>query len=174
VYWTTPRTEPPGGTFKCEILHGFSLEPPEEIDAIIRAASDEFQGTSYNLLAKNCNHFTAYLCQKLTGRPSPNWLNRAASIGVALPCIVPRDWLEPPDYENTEGALLDDDDNADEHSLMLRQPQEELHLLDSDSEVLTPWANEEGYPHASKGKSPLRDTAGRVLPRSEIAPGPRR
>lgn len=43
-------------------------------------------GTSYNLLTKNCNHFTSYLCEKLTGRSAPSWLNRAASIGVALPC----------------------------------------------------------------------------------------
>ena len=50
-------------------------------------------GTSYNLLTKNCNHFTSYLCQKLTGRPAPSWLNRAASIGVALPCVVPREWI---------------------------------------------------------------------------------
>lgn len=46
-------------------------------------------GTSYNLLTKNCNHFTSFLCQKLTGRSAPSWLNRAASIGVALPCEYP-------------------------------------------------------------------------------------
>lgn len=95
VYWTKPRIEPPGGTFKCEILHGFTLATSEEIDAMLRQASEEFLGTSYNLLTKNCNHFTSYLCKKLTGDAGPAWLNRAASIGVALPCVVPRDWIEP-------------------------------------------------------------------------------
>lgn len=121
VYWTPPRTDPPGGTFRCEILQGFTLATPEEIDAIIRSASEEFKGTSYNLLTKNCNHFTAHLCRKLTGRPGPVWLNRAASVGLALPCIVPRDWVEPPDHETADGALLgsgeyhdgDDDDDYD-------------------------------------------------------------
>jgi hypothetical protein len=35
VYWTKPRLEPPGGTFRAAILHGFSFRPPEELDAII-------------------------------------------------------------------------------------------------------------------------------------------
>jgi hypothetical protein len=35
VYWTKPRLEPPGGTFRQALLHGFSFRPPEELDAII-------------------------------------------------------------------------------------------------------------------------------------------
>jgi hypothetical protein len=119
VYYTPPKTVPPGGTFKCEILHGFTMRPANEIEAIIKEASDVFQGTSYNLLSKNCNHFTAYLCEKLTGRPGPNWLNRAASIGVALPCVVPKEWIAPPDFETAEGELVDDDDDSHERSRML-------------------------------------------------------
>jgi deubiquitinase DESI2 len=128
VYWTKPKTLPPGGTFKHEILQGFTLSPQNEIDAIIHEVSQEFQGTSYNLLTKNCNHFTAHLCQRLTGRPGPGWLNRAASIGVALPCIVPRDWIEPPEYDTAEGELLDE--NSDERSRMLRTSSERPRLVD--------------------------------------------
>lgn len=65
------------------------MRPQAEIEVIIKEASEAFQGTAYNLLSKNCNHFTQYLCEKLTGTPGPAWLNRAASIGVALPCVVP-------------------------------------------------------------------------------------
>ena len=36
VYWTKPRTEPPGGTFRSEILHGFTMRNEEEIDTIIK------------------------------------------------------------------------------------------------------------------------------------------
>lgn len=56
-------------------------------------------GPSYNLLTRNCNHFTSYLCSNLTGQPAPAYLNRAASIGVALPCVVPAGWVEPPECE---------------------------------------------------------------------------
>ncbi|KAF8249466.1 DUF862-domain-containing protein [Wilcoxina mikolae CBS 423.85] len=102
VYWTKPKTEPPGGTWRCEILHGFTYNTPEEIDAIVREASLEFMGPSYNLLTRNCNHFTSHLCQALTDQPAPAYINRAASIGVALPCVVPAGWVEPPECEVEE------------------------------------------------------------------------
>lgn len=130
VYWTRPKTVPPGGTFKAEILHGFTLSPQNEIDEIIHEVSGEFQGTAYNLLTKNCNHFTSHLCQRLTGRMGPGWLNRAASIGVALPCIVPRDWIEPPEYDTQGGDLLEDDLSSDERSRMLRDSSEAPRLVD--------------------------------------------
>lgn len=99
VYWTKPKTEPPGGTFRCELLHGFTFATIEEIEEIVRTASKEFLGPSYNLLTRNCNHFTSHLCQALTGHPAPAYINRAASIGVALPCVVPAGWVEPPECE---------------------------------------------------------------------------
>jgi hypothetical protein len=122
VYWTPPKVVPPGGTFRCEVLHGFCLLSSADIDEILHNASQAFLGRSYNLLTQNCNHFTSYLCEKLTGKPAPNWLNRAATIGVAFPCVVPREWIEPPDFTTTDGELLDDDENtSDERSRMLAQ-----------------------------------------------------
>ena len=44
---------------------------------------------------------------------APGWLNRAATIGLALPCMVPRQWIEPPDYETAEGELLGDEERDD-------------------------------------------------------------
>ncbi|KND87551.1 DeSI-like protein sdu1 [Tolypocladium ophioglossoides CBS 100239] len=172
VYWTKPGTEPPGGTFRCEILHGFTLASQEEIDSTLRTASDEFIGTSYNLLTRNCNHFTSYLCQKLTGTPGPGWLNRAASIGVALPCVVPRDWIEPPEYDTADGELLDDDEeHADEQSRMLGQSRSHF-LSDGANSEGAEWDSEEERRRggSGKGKKVLRDTAGRQLPPAERAP----
>jgi hypothetical protein len=120
VYWTSPGTVPPGGTFRSETLHGFTFAPQAEIDAIIREVSNEFQGTAYNILTRNCNHFASSLCQRLTGRAAPAWLNRAAGIGLALPCVVPREWIEPPDYSNADGELVEEE-YVDERSRMLDQ-----------------------------------------------------
>ncbi|KAG6025071.1 hypothetical protein E4U41_001618 [Claviceps citrina] len=170
VYWTKPKTEPPGGTFRCEILHGFTLATQEEINSALRAASEEFLGTSYNLLTRNCNHFTSHLCQKLTGDPGPGWLNRAASIGVALPCVVPREWIEPPEYETADGELLDDEDEAaDESSRMLSQSSSRLLPGGKDDEE---WNSEEERRRGGtgKGKQALRDTSGRNIPPAERAP----
>ncbi|KAG0134113.1 hypothetical protein HOY82DRAFT_240708 [Tuber indicum] len=111
VYWTKPKTEPPGGTFRSEILHGFTYASDQEIEQIIREASSEFLGPTYNLLTRNCNHFTSHLCVALTGRAAPAFLNRAASIGVALPCVVPAGWIEPPECEVADD-WTDHDENA--------------------------------------------------------------
>lgn len=35
VYWMRPRTEPPGGTFRCEIVHGYTDYDEEEINRIV-------------------------------------------------------------------------------------------------------------------------------------------
>jgi hypothetical protein len=175
VYFTPPKTVPPGGTFKCEILHGFTVSPQNEIDAIIKEASDAFQGTSYNLLTKNCNHFTAYLCEKLTGRAGPAWLNRAASIGVALPCVVPREWIAPPDFETADGELVEEDehDRSHERSRMLSN-MDSSHQRRSMDYNDDQWDSEEerrqGGSGKGKGKAPVRDTSGRVVPPAERAP----
>ncbi|KAM3418294.1 hypothetical protein BST61_g4294 [Cercospora zeina] len=138
VYYTRPKYEPPGGTHRLSILQGFTCHAPHEVERIIKEVSDDFLGPSYNLLTHNCNHFTSALVTALTGKAAPAWLNRAASIGLALPCMVPREWISPPDVETADGALLenheevyeedaietahykdDDDDDADERASML-------------------------------------------------------
>jgi len=211
--------------FKCEILHGFSLAPQEEIDSIVRGASEEFQGTSYNLLTKNCkyatlgaslhllpplllkvastrvlfpvgslilspgyntdprhaSHFTAHLVERLTGRSSPGWLNRAASIGMALPCVVPKEWIEPPDHESGHELALDDDDEPSESSSMLgEQHAAHMHLLGVDEDE-SAWQDQDQRRHGEGGGNgskrragQIRDDAGRVLPAAEVAPAARR
>ncbi|CRK18842.1 hypothetical protein BN1708_003186 [Verticillium longisporum] len=179
VYWTSPKTEPPGGTFKCEILHGFTFMTEEEIEKILDDVSKEFQGTSYNLLTRNCNHFTSELCLKLTGQSGPGWLNRAASIGVALPCVVPREWIDPPEYDMVDGELLDEDEDEDdgthEGSRMLKQSPPRFHGEPRPQEEQeSGWGSEDDRRHggSGKGKQVERDQAGRALPASERAPRP--
>lgn len=80
-------------------------------------------GTSYNLLTKNCNHFTSYLCEKLTSRSAPSWLNRAASIGVALPCVVPREWSELLYYKTSKITI---DKHKSNHRIMILRMESSL------------------------------------------------
>ncbi|KAH6854212.1 PPPDE putative peptidase domain-containing protein [Chaetomium sp. MPI-CAGE-AT-0009] len=175
VYWTKPRTEPPGGTFRCEYLHGFTLAPLAEVEAIIREASEEFLGTGYNLLTRNCNHFTSYLCERLTGEPAPGFLNRAASIGLALPCVVPKEWIEVPDFDAVDGAALDEDEEGydSEGARMLRSSADQPRLVGQDDrDTGTEWDSDEERQRGGngKGKAPVRDSAGRMLPPAERAP----
>lgn len=158
--------EPPGGTFRCEILHGFTFRPAQEIEDIIKDTSLKFQGTSYNLLGNNCNHFTSYLCERLTSRPAPAWVNRAASIGVALPCVVPREWIAPPDHDTADGELLEDED--DETAAMLHQTTRRANGFHGSSRHGdgAHWDEQ----RTGDGERVLKDTDGRILPTSERAP----
>ncbi|KAL2066849.1 hypothetical protein VTL71DRAFT_1273 [Oculimacula yallundae] len=182
VYYTPPRAIPPGGTFRLEILHGFTVQPQHEIDMIIKVASEEFQGTSYNLLTRNCNHFTSYLCEKLTGRSAPSWLNRAAGIGVALPCVVPKEWIAPPDFESAEGELLDESERGEEREGRLHEGAGMLGNMDTSLQRRSveftdddEWDSEDERRRggSGKGKGKVRDTSGRVVPPAERAPAVR-
>ncbi|KAL1306646.1 hypothetical protein AAFC00_005321 [Neodothiora populina] len=186
VYWTRPKLEPPGGTFKCEILHGFTFQTEQEINQIICETSSKFQGTSYNLLSNNCNHFTSYLVEQLTSKPAPTWINRAASIGLAMPCVVPKEWVSPPDHETADGELLEEDeedddehDEDDENAAMLasdrrRRRREQKSRSRSSSGATTPRHNR----LMSRDQTPpprvvsVKDTSGRQMPASERAPLP--
>lgn len=140
---------------------------------MIKEVAQKFQGTSYNLLSCNCNHFTSYLCEQLTGKAPPSWLNRAASIGVALPCVVPRDWISPPDHDTADGELLEEDeDEDDERSSMLRYEARTFHgnFMDSGGDDRS---SDRDRRRGPSGSSSIKDNDGRKLPASERAPPPR-
>ena len=93
IFYTSPLTLPPGGTHRLTHLQGFTYLSAKEIEQLLHDASTQFIGDNYNLLTNNCNHFTSYMCKVLTGQEMPSWVNRAARIGVVLPCLVPREWI---------------------------------------------------------------------------------
>ncbi|KAK5738657.1 hypothetical protein LTR17_005789 [Elasticomyces elasticus] len=126
VYYTPPLQTPPGGTFRTSILIAHTTLTPPQIDSAIREISNQFLGTSYNLLTNNCNHFSSALLHRLTGKSAPRWLNRAAGVGLAVPCMVPKEWVGPPPapglQQTAEGELLSPDpgeDDEDEEAAML-------------------------------------------------------
>lgn len=149
-----------------------------------------FLGPSWNLLTNNCNHFTSYLCRRLTKSTPPGWLNRAASIGIALPCVVPREWVNAPDAETANGDLVaEEDEGQDERRGFLQDSDRTTHdqghydyaLRDTNTgeDVEEPdwWEHEED--EASRGAEQpssfiaFTDSSGRNMPVGERAPVPR-
>lgn len=137
-------------------------------------AAYKFQGPAYNLLNHNCNHFTSYLCQQLTGNPGPPWLNRAATIGHLLPCLIPRDWIgDPPDAETANGRLIDSDDERtgmmghynSSHSPYSDDTEEEDDEFETSRTGGSMSTGKQGRRQGS-----LTDSSGRALPVSERAP----
>ncbi|KAK6544344.1 hypothetical protein TWF694_001044 [Orbilia ellipsospora] len=180
VYWMKPKQEPPGATFRTGFVHTYVSLSADEIHKILIDVSHEFQGTSYNVLTRNCNHFTAYLCEKLTGKPTPKWINRAAAIGVALPCVVPQAWVKPPECEE-EDQLNPEDFDEEEDSEWDDRFDDRFELDDSDPEDHKRQSNAGSSSvkgntgvHSQREKTSTRsrkstDEAGRPLPESERA-----
>lgn len=135
-----------------------------------------FKGREYNLLSRNCNHFTDYLVRRLTGKGAPGWLNRAAGVGRGLPCLVPAEWVTVPTADEGEGIVGDDDGGSasTERSSMLRNMDRASVDEASDVRQMSNLVNVggDGSTAIGKGKEPVRDTSGRKLPPAETAPVP--
>lgn len=125
-------------------------------------------GTSYNLLTNNCNHFTSALCEALTGKVAPAWLNRAASIGLALPCVVPKEWVSPPDVETADGELLEEDEERGDEE----DDDERAGMLDTERRRRRAEIARENTPPPRVVA--LKDSSGRDMPPAERAPLPRK
>ncbi|KAK9143827.1 hypothetical protein Syun_013227 [Stephania yunnanensis] len=54
-----------------------------KVNQILRELSREWPGDSYDLLARNCNHFCDELCERLGVPKLPAWVNRFANAGYA-------------------------------------------------------------------------------------------
>ncbi|CAK9872663.1 unnamed protein product [Sphagnum jensenii] len=88
VFEVEPR-RCPGFTFRSSVPLGTTDLSPLEFRSFIEQCADEYYGDTYHLIAKNCNHFTDDLCQRLTGKSIPGWVNRLARIGYACNCLLP-------------------------------------------------------------------------------------
>lgn len=93
IFHTPPLTLPPGGTHRLTHLQGFTYLSKNEIEQLLHDASSKFVGENYNLVMNNCNHFTNHMCRILTGQDMPSWVNRAARVGMVLPCLIPTEWM---------------------------------------------------------------------------------
>lgn len=74
----------PGFTFRKSILVGKTDLGPKEVRAFMEKLSEQYSGNTYNLIAKNCNHFCNDVCVRLTSKPIPKWVNRLAHLGNYL------------------------------------------------------------------------------------------
>ena len=63
-----------------------------DIQPILDELSDEFRANKYDLLLRNCNHFSNALIKRIYGNKKrlPRWINRAAWCGSWVHCMVPK------------------------------------------------------------------------------------
>ncbi|CAM9582847.1 unnamed protein product [Chrysoparadoxa australica] len=80
IFAHSPR-EGPGATFSHAVTIGKFEGGRKGIDDAIEALRSDFDGNSYNLITRNCNHFSEAFCQKLMGKEIPGYVNRLAYAG---------------------------------------------------------------------------------------------
>jgi len=79
----------PGFFYRSSIVLGRINMPPSEFRTFIETAASEYHGDTYNLISKNCNHFTNDISSRLTGKHIPGWVNRLARLGALCSCLLP-------------------------------------------------------------------------------------
>uniref|UniRef100_A0A7S4HRD6 PPPDE domain-containing protein n=1 Tax=Vannella robusta TaxID=1487602 RepID=A0A7S4HRD6_9EUKA len=87
------------GVFECppksvlplreSILMGEIKTTPQHIADVIDSLKPEFLGTSYQVLTRNCNHFSDALCRQLLGQSIPAYVNRLSWLGTFVQCLLP-------------------------------------------------------------------------------------
>ncbi|XP_008799764.1 deSI-like protein At4g17486 isoform X2 [Phoenix dactylifera] len=80
VFEVEPRSCP-GFVYRCSILLGHVNMSLPEFRAFLEDIAEDYHGDTYQVISKNCNHFTDDICLRLTGRPIPGWVNRLAHLG---------------------------------------------------------------------------------------------
>ncbi|KAL0364799.1 UNVERIFIED_CONTAM: DeSI-like protein [Sesamum angustifolium] len=79
VFEVEPRSCP-GFIFRRSILLGSTELSRSEFRSFMEYLSNKYHGDTYNLISKNCNHFTDEVSMRLTGKPIPGWVNRLARL----------------------------------------------------------------------------------------------
>lgn len=80
VFEVDPR-QCPGFKFRKSIFMGTTCLDPFQVREFMERLSANYNGDTYHLIVKNCNHFCEDICYKLTGNQIPKWVNRLANIG---------------------------------------------------------------------------------------------
>ncbi|KAG6428434.1 hypothetical protein SASPL_112685 [Salvia splendens] len=101
VFEVEPR-HCPEYVFRRSILLGSTDMSRSEICSFMELIADQYQGNTYNLIYKNCNHFTDEVSHCLTGNRIPGWVNRLARIGSVIESVLPESAQTTPLRQLTE------------------------------------------------------------------------
>lgn len=81
-----PRVPPPGSgwTFYQSAEVAPLRASKDEVQRIVQELKAEFAAGSYDLVSRNCNHFSDALSKRICGQGIPSWINALAGIGSSL------------------------------------------------------------------------------------------
>ncbi|XP_042029301.1 deSI-like protein At4g17486 [Salvia splendens] len=131
----------PGFLFRRAIHVGSTDMSRSEFRSFMEHLSNDYHGDTYNLISKNCNHFTDEVCQRITGKSIPGWVNRLARMGSFCNCLLPESIQATqvanlPDVEmcsedgGDNGATGDSEEEEIDHHLLTTANSEIAFLKD--------------------------------------------
>lgn len=85
-----PKVPPPGSgwVFYQSVEIAPLTKSKDEVLRLVQELRSEFPARSYDLVARNCNHFSDALCHRLCGVGIPSWVNRLAGVGASLRSVA--------------------------------------------------------------------------------------
>ncbi|KAK6139447.1 hypothetical protein DH2020_026801 [Rehmannia glutinosa] len=111
VFEVEPRSCP-GFMFRRSIMLGSTDMSRSEFRSFMEHLSNKYHGDTYNLISKNCNHFTDEVCLRLTGKPIPGWVNRLARLGSFCNCLLPEN-IQPTSVTHLPDVEMYSEDGTD-------------------------------------------------------------
>lgn len=81
--FSCPPKANPMYTYRETIELGVTPLDEKRVNQLLLEMSTDWAGRTYDLLARNCNHFCDEFCQRLGAGPIPLWVNRFANFGDA-------------------------------------------------------------------------------------------
>ncbi|GMH92228.1 hypothetical protein TL16_g12284, partial [Triparma laevis f. inornata] len=88
IFQDTPK-QAAGAKYSHSLNMGTFEGSAADIRAAVSDLRDDFGPNSYNILTKNCNHFSDALCLRLLNVNAPGYVNRAAYFGSFFSCLIP-------------------------------------------------------------------------------------
>uniref|UniRef100_A0ACD5VM55 Uncharacterized protein n=1 Tax=Avena sativa TaxID=4498 RepID=A0ACD5VM55_AVESA len=147
VFQVEPKSCP-GFIFRRSVCVGTTDMSRSEVRTFLEDLAEDYHGDTYHLIVKNCNHFTADVCKRLTGKPTPGWVNRLAKLGSVCNCVLPenikvsavRDETADLEFSDNDGlasnASIVDDSDMDDLDHLLTTPNSDV--VSCKDKTLTP------------------------------------
>uniref|UniRef100_M8C637 Uncharacterized protein n=1 Tax=Aegilops tauschii TaxID=37682 RepID=M8C637_AEGTA len=167
VFQVEPKSCP-GFIFRRSVCMGTTNMSRAEVRAFLEDLAEDYHGDTYHLIVKNCNHFTADVCKRLTGKPTPGWVNRLARLGLnksqqfhyllllgyagsVCNCVLPENIKVSAVRDETAHLEFSDDDLESDTSMI-----DDSDIGDLDHLLTTP--NSDVVPPKDKTLTPGRDS----------------
>lgn len=150
VFQVEPKSCP-GFIFRRSVCMGTTNMSRAEVRTFLEDLAEDYHGDTYHLIVKNCNHFTADVCKRLTGKPTPGWVNRLARLGSVCNCVLPENIKVSAVRDETAHLEFSDDDLESDTSMV-----DDSDIGDLDHLLTTP--NSDVIPPKDKTLTPGRES----------------